>query len=568
VRRREWLIALGLFAAVVFLYARTARFDYVLYDDHAYVFENARVARGLTSDNVRWALTSVHLANWHPLTTLSNLLDVSVFGLRPGPMHLENAVLHAANTALLFALLRTLTGSTWRSALVAGLFGVHPLHVESVAWISERKDVLSTLLLFLAIFAYARHVRASDAAARKKWYAAVSVLFVLAFMAKSMVVTFPAMLLLLDYAVFDRIHSARDAGRRTVEKWPLIVLSLAGCAITLAAQRSGGALRTVEEFSLGHRLANALVSYVVYIAKMFWPARLAIPYPPREHIPVWQVFGAGIVLIALTLLALTAGARRGRRRYVAAGWLWFVGTLLPVIGIVQVGNQAMADRYTYLPLIGLLVIVVWGAAELSRWSAAAMAVLAAGIVIALAASAWVQIGYWRDTRTLFTHSVDVDPSNWLGWHQLALYDVAHNDLDDADRMYERTLSLEPQSALVHTNYANNLMRQDRLADAEQHFRRALASRPQYVLALNNYGNLLIRQQRVPEAFEQFSRAVAADPTYAPAHANLGWMLLGFGQIDRAEAEFRESLRLDADLREGRRGMEKVMELRHATPSPR
>ena len=558
-RPHDAFIALALFAAVVSLYARTIRFDYVLYDDHDYVFEEPHMQGGLTAESFRWSLTAIKVANWHPLTLLSYLSDVSVFGVSAGAIHRTNFLLHALNTALLFALLKQLTGWTWRSAFVAALFGVHPLHVESVAWISERKDVLSTLFLFLATMAYVRYARTG----RKRWYAATTACFVLGFFAKPMIVTLPGMLLLLDYWPLERLRTRAQLGRRVMEKWPLIALSIVFCLVTWWAQKIGGAIQPIDAVPMRQRLANAWVSYAAYLGKMLWPRGLAIPYPMRENLPAWKVAGAIFLIVALTVAAVEL-ARRGRK-YVAVGWFWYLGTLVPVIGIVQVGDQAMADRYSYVPLIGPFLIIAWGAIELTRRigriGATALAAAAVACLVALCLITWIQIGHWRDTNTLFTHSVTVNANNWLAWHQLGLYYVSRNQLDAADAMYQRALRLRPNSSVVNYNYANNLARQGRLDEAEAHFQRALKTHPDFARALNNYGNLLIRQNRLHDAFDRFSAAVAADPNFAEAHANLGWMLLGAGQIDNAEREFREAVRLKPGLREGERGLAKVAELR-------
>jgi len=421
------------------------------HDDNVYVTNNPHVKEGLTANGIAWAFGRSHGANWHPLTWISHQIDVECHGLEPRGHHLTSLVLHALNTVLLFFLLFRVTGAGLRGGFVAALFAVHPLHVESVAWVAERKDVLSAFFLLLAIFAYVGYTRRPGLMR----YLAVALLFSLGLMAKPMVVTFPVGLLLLDYWPLRRFVPAMGMGRLIAEKLPLLALSAASSVVTMIAQAEGGAMRSLP---LVQRVSNALVAYVTYIVKMIWPRGLAAQYPhPEGTLPWWQIIGAALCLIVMTLLAVRFGKRY---RYLPAGWLWFLGTLVPVIGIVQVGHQAMADRYTYIPLIGLFVIVAWGAHDLAAravpsrrartvllWSLAAL-VLAGSSV-----AARVQVGYWKDGPTLFGHAIAVTEENYLAEHDLGMSLLLAGDVEGGIEHLERSIAIKPDFGVTYANLA-------------------------------------------------------------------------------------------------------------------
>jgi hypothetical protein len=388
------------------VFAPVLRNEFTSYDDRTYVSANRHIQRGLSAEAVRWAFTTTRAANWHPVTWVSHMIDVTVFGLAPGPAHAVNLALHVANVLLLFVFFARTTGAAGRSAVVAALFAVHPLHVESVAWIAERKDVLSTLFWLLATWEYVEYARSRSTGR----LALVAFLMALGLLAKPMLVTLPFTLLLLDRWPLGRASAGWKA--LVVEKLPLFALSIAACVATFLAQQAGGAVASVERFPAPVRVANAIWSYVAYLELTLWPRRLAVFYPhPGSSLPAWKVALAASILAAMTSLAVML---RRSRPYVLTGWLWYVGTLVPVIGLVQVGNQGMADRYTYVPLIGIFVIVAWTAAS---WGSHTT-IPAVAVVLALAAAARAQVMEWRDTVTVFTHALAVtgpNPTALVNW---------------------------------------------------------------------------------------------------------------------------------------------------------
>jgi hypothetical protein len=386
--------------------------------DNSNVFIINNVQAGVTPESITWAFTATRASNWHPLTWLSHILDFQLFGLNAGWHHLINVLFHIANTLLLFFVLRGMTGALWRSGFVAALFALHPLHVESVAWVSERKDVLSTFFWILTMWGYAGYVRRPGI----KRYLLVLLLFALGLMAKPMLVTLPFVLLLLDYWPLGRLQPGsslngsrseqRSLGLKLIlEKIPLFFLSAGSSVATFMVQKSGGAVASLDSMPLSARVANALVSYVSYLGKMFWPYHLAVPYPLRAELPGWHVAGSSALLLAITLLALRAVRRRP---YLAVGWLWYLGTLVPVIGLVHIGSQAMADRYTYVPLVGIFVVIAWGISELAagwRYRKIGLTALGSVVLAILMVTSWHQVGYWKSSVTLLERSISVNPNN-------------------------------------------------------------------------------------------------------------------------------------------------------------
>jgi len=392
-------ISIGLFLATLLVYAPVYRFGFVNLDDPDYVTNNPHVRQGLTRDGIVWAATSTEAANWFPVTRISHLLDGEIFGLQPGGHHFTNVLLHAFTTVLLFAFLAAATGSAWPSALVAMLFAVHPLHVESVAWIAERKDVLSAFFWFLALWSYVR---------RHYWLTLLA--FCLGLLSKPMVVTLPFVLFLLD--IWPLRQSLRSATRWKI---PMLALSATGAAAAYLVQAHSGAVQRVEQFPFGLRVENAVVSYATYILKMFWPVRLAVFYPYPRHLPVWQIALSTLLLLTISIIML----REWRSRpYLAVGWLWYLGTLVPVIGLIQVGAQARADRYTYLPMVGLSIMLAWGLREFVNRKLAIYGAIAACMACAVLCEA--QIQYWRNSETLFSHALDVTSGNYLAHHNLGV----------------------------------------------------------------------------------------------------------------------------------------------------
>lgn len=506
--------ALALLTFAVF--APSLRNGYVDFDDPQYVFENLRVQQGLTLDNVRWAFTTGYFSNWHPLTWLSYMLDYELFGLAPWGYHLVNVLFHAANAGLLVLALTRLTGAPVLALVAAAFFAIHPLRVESVAWIAERKDVLSGFFGILCLLAYANYVKAPS----KIRYALVALWLALGLMAKPMLVTWPCVLLLLDYWPLRRIPSLRDArafGRCAAEKLPLFALAAASSVATFFAQR-GQAMVSLDEFPLSVRLANAPVAYARYVANTVWPSGLAAHYAhPGHGLTAAQVAAAVLALLVLTLAALLAIRRAP---FAIVGWLWFVGTLVPVIGLVQVGSASMADRYTYLPAIGLAVAVVWlAAAAAARWPRTRPALAAAAVALLAVHAALTirQIAVWRDSESLYTRALAVDPRNAMVHHFLGAWYVDEGRIPEARARFEQALLIAPNLHLA-LNALGVLYRDQGLrAEAERLFRASIDANPRGGTAYGNLGELLAQTGRVEEAIEYLRKALTLIPRDDPNH---------------------------------------------------
>jgi tetratricopeptide (TPR) repeat protein len=441
-RRAAAVLAAALLLTTLALYWRIGGHEFLNYDDNVYITANENVRAGLTGRSLAWAFTSVD-ANWHPLTWISHMLDVELFGLQPRGHHLHNALLHAANGALLFLALRSLTGALWAPAFVAALFAVHPLHVESVAWAAERKDLLAGGFWALALLAYARYVRAP----RPGRYLALISIHALGLMAKPMLVSLPVVLLLLDFWPLARIGPAGGAGGRRwlplLEKIPLVLLAGASSLVAMIAQRSANALAYSQEYPLGARVASALAAYWAYLGQTVWPAGLTF-YPFEGwRIPIWQSVVAGVLLVSVTAILTIMARRRG---WLLVGWLWYLVSLLPVIGLVQIGVQARADRYTYLPLTGIFLGCAWSLCEMvrqwPRWRGAVVVGCTAAL-LALAARTWVQSGHWRSSVTLFGHAVDVRPDNWIALNSLGNALLELGRVRDGQAAISRAYQLNP-----------------------------------------------------------------------------------------------------------------------------
>jgi protein O-mannosyl-transferase len=535
--RHDLWICLGLLAVIFAVYAQVAHFDFVNFDDPEYVLRNAHVRGGVTPGGLAWAFGSGYGANWFPLTWISHMLDVQLFGMDAGFHHLTNVLLHALASLLLFAFLRRATRALVPSAFVAFLFALHPLHVESVAWVAERKDVLSAVFWFLALWAYVRYTERPSAARYLQTLAA----FALGLMAKPMIVTLPFVLLLLDAWPLGRL---RPSWPRIREKLPFFALSAAVSLVTYEVQRAGGAVMTVSAIPLMLRIENALVSYVDYILKMLWPAGLAVFYPYPLSVPAWQVAAAALTIAAITFLAVRAFSARP---YLTVGWLWYLGTLLPVIGLVQVGTQARADRYMYVPAIGLAIMLAWSIASFGNRAAMAMAAACA----AWAALTWVQLGYWRNSETLFRHALAVTRDNAIAEHNLgsALLDEPGR-LPEAIAHLRAALRINPGSAQAHTDLGSALAKAGRPGEAIAEFRAALAGAPGSAVVHNNLANALAASGQPLEAIREYDAALRIDPAYnearqnlAIAHFDAGVSFAKAGRAPEAVAEFQEALRL-------------------------
>ena len=550
-RGASWPAAIGLAALSVAVYGSVSRADFVRFDDPDYVTQNPEVRAGLTVHGFKWALSTGHAANWHPLTWLSHMIDVQLFGVTAGPHHLMNLLLHVLNTVLLFIALRRMTGSIGRSAFVAALFAVHPLHVESVAWVSERKDVLSTFFWMLTLLAYVAFVRQP----RPGRYALVFSSFALGLLAKPMVVTLPFALLLLDVWPLRRITLWREprrlvsaddvatAIRLVREKLPLLALALASSIVTVIVQRRGGAVGNLSAYPLGLRLENAIINYVAYIEKMIWPARLSAFYPYRQSVSAWMVGGAALLLIAATI----AVVRRARSHpYLLVGWLWYLGTLTPVIGVIQVGLPSMADRYTYIPLIGLFIIVAWGAGDLAaRWVPRRTVLPAAAVLVlaACATTARTQTETWRNSLTLWQHAVDVTSNNAYAQYNLGVVLVQAGRVDEGIARFREALRIDPGYADVHIDMGNALSDRGATDEALAEFATVVRLRPDYADARVAYGNLLRARGRNDDAIAQYREALRLDSTFASAHNELGNALTSKGQFADAMTEYTQAVRL-------------------------
>ena len=589
--RTDLWICLLLVASVFCVYAQSRQFAFVNYDDPDYVTGNSHVRQGFTPDGIAWAFTSFDDANWFPLTRLSQMLDVQLFGMDSGAHHLVSVLVHAAASVLLFLLLAGATGVRGPSAFVALIFALHPLHVESVAWVAERKDVLCAFFWFVALWAYVRRMRVL-----------VMVIFVLGLMSKPMIVTLPFTLLLVDVWPLKR-------GLRMREKLPLFALAAVGTIVTYVVQKAGGAVKPSAVFGLG----NALVSYVVYIGKTFWPTGLAAFYPYPVRLALWQV-----TLAAVTLAAISWAVVRLRRRYpyLAVGWFWFLVTLVPVIGIVRAGDQARADRYMYVPMVGLAMMVAWSGAELAqKWPRLRLA-LAIAACAACGGVAWVQAGYWRNSETLFAHALEVTSGNYVAEENLGSYLIdqpgrlaealphleravrlrpesgrAHSDLgialagmpgrfDDAIAEFQTAIRLRPDSAVPHINLANALAQGGRLKEAAAEYEAALRIQPDAsgvrehlarVTAEMHYqaGIVLASGGHPGEAAAEFETTLQLDPAYAEAPTNLrtavsrmhyqaGIALASGGHPREATAEFEAALRFDPSYAEAHNNLGVVL----------
>lgn len=547
-------ISLGLIGAVLFVYAQVSRFGFVTWDDPQYIAENPHVLAGLDWQTIRWAFTTSYAGFWLPLTWLSFMLDVELWGSGAAGHHVVNLVLHAANTLLLFGLLQRSTDSLGRSAFVAALFAVHPLHVESVVWVTERKDVLSTFFGMLALWAYAGYVKRHAIVA----YLGVIGAFVLALMAKPMLVTLPLVLLLMDVWPLGRLSLVEVGQRRSVvevvwrqraalvgllyEKVPLLIIGLLSSIVTFAAQKGAGAVSALAALPLRERIENALVSYVTYIAKMIWPSKLAGLYPYHPLSPTWA-FGSAILLAGITASALLAVKRYP---YFLVGWLWYLGTLLPVIGLVQVGIQSRADRFTYIPLIGLFIVIAWGAWDIAaRTPPRRVTVTAAGfgVVTAFAITARSQVGHWSNSLTFWQHTVDVTRDNARAHANLGLALAAVERTDEAIAHYTQAIRITPELADVHTNLGNALAAQRRTAEAVTHYQDALRFDPNNFEAHNGLGSALDDQGKYADAIVHYGDALRIRPGSAMIHNNLGAALVNQGRLDEAVFHLIEATNL-------------------------
>ena len=537
-----------LLAGIVWIaFGQTLHHDFVNYDDGPYVYSNPRIASGLSLANLLWAFTHVHSANWHPLTTISHMLDCQLYGLQPWGHHLTNISLHAAAVILLFLALWRLTGNIWASAFVAALFAIHPLRVESVAWVAERKDVLSGVFFMLTLLAYARYARSDRFYFGR--YTTVLVLFALGLMCKPTLVTLPFVLLLLDYWPLRRVRDQWSVIRRLIlEKIPLFVLSAASCVATILAQKE--AFAPTRAVPLQERLANAVVAYVEYLGQAIYPAHLAVLYPyPEGGLSVAEVVLALLVLVTISVIFFVW---RKTYPFALTGWLWFVGMLVPMIGIVQVGSQPRADRYTYLPEIGLYILVTWGAMRLfDKWrhKREVLAIAALFIIGVFVTLSYFQTSYWLNSETLWRHTVDVTSRNYIAQNNLAGTLLERGQLNEAIANYREALEIKPDVAQVQSNLGNALLREGNVEEAIVHLQKALQIDPAYAEAYNHMGSALMKKGQAGEAIAHYQKAVQLNTSYADAYNNLGVAFLRSGQVDQAIADYKKAVAINPESAE-------------------
>lgn len=549
------LVAAGLAALTTAAYWRVLEYDFVYLDDPQYVTTNEHVGGGLSGDGVKWAITEVGTNYWHPLTWLSHMLDVSLFGMRAGGHHLTNLVLHTANVLLLFGFLRYSTGRLWASAFVAALFAIHPLHVESVAWISERKDVLSTFFFFAALWLYAYYVK-NPAWAR---YAGVLAVYALGLMAKPMLVTLPFVLVLLDFWPFERFSLERWRVRAAkgsmwelvMEKVPLVLMAVGASIVTVLGQTRSGTLAGVGEIGLDRRLLNAAASYGLYLGKTIWPSGLAVLYPYPMHPPY---LGAAISLIILVLITWAAIRSLRSRRYFCVGWLWYLVILLPVVGLIQVGPQSHADRYTYVSLTGIFIIVAWSGGEFVRrrpWLAKPVAIAAAAVLVAAGLFTWRTVGYWKDGMSLATRAVSVTRGNYIMLEHIGRAQVESGDYDTAIRTLSEALEVTPREhatdSLVVLGWL--MCKKGRFEEAVRYGNKAIELKPEVSEAWVIVGMALGNLGHLTEAEKYLKRAVDLDPNSAPAHSELGLVMAQAGRPDEAIICYKRAMQLAPEFAE-------------------
>lgn len=526
-------VSIALAAVTMIAYWKAIGGGFV-FDDKLYILGNPHVQNGLNWTDIRWAFTAWHASNWHPLTWISHMLDSRIWELNPLGHHLTSVLLHIANTVLLFALVRRMTGHLWRSAFVAALFALHPLHVESVAWVAERKDVLSTLFWILTMLAYVRYTERPGIGR----YALVAGLFALGLMSKPMLVSLPIVLLLVDYWPLGRLGRSRAA--LVIEKLPLFMLSAASCAVTYLAQQAGGSV-AVSEFPLGVRAANAVVAYVAYLWRMLLPIRLAALYPhPGATLPPWQVVGSAALLIGITALVIVLARRKP---HLAVGWLWYLITLVPVIGLLQVGSQAMADRYTYVPLIGVFLALAGSIGPIRRERIRPASLGAGAVILACAVGTWHQTGFWRDEITLCRRAIAATGGNAVMHNNLGVALYEEGDLDGAIAEYRKGLGISSSYADLHTNLGNALSDKGQLDQAIAEYHMAIRLDSANPRIYNNLGTVLAQKGEVDEAIDAFRKAVEIEPEMAATHGNLARALMQVGKSEEALEEYRTAVDL-------------------------
>ncbi|MBF0118226.1 MAG: tetratricopeptide repeat protein [Desulfobacterales bacterium] len=571
------ILALSLMLLTFVIYFQVKDYDFLNYDDIFYVSENEQVKSGLNIESLKWSFKSTLAGNWHPLTWISHLIVVELFGLDGGFHHLANLCFHILNTGLLFFILTRMTGDIWRSFIVAALFGIHPLHVESVAWISERKDVLSTFFGFISLWCYVRYVEKPNL----NRYLLIILFFIFSLMSKSMLVTLPFILILLDYWPLKR-------GRLFIgEKIPFFILSVIFSIISVFAQKSSNALGSLQQYPLYGRIANALISYVSYLEKTIWPFFLNPSYPYPNQIPMSEIFLSGFLLIFISLISLKYIKNKP---WIAFGWLWYLGTLVPVIGLVQIGMQGMADRYTYIPIIGIFIMICWSINYIKYKFA--ITTITSAIICILMITTWYQKQFWSNNTTYYQYILDINPNdvkahNNLGvalkntglyekaiWHFYeaiklnSKHSKAYNNLgltlfkkgkiDEAIYYYNKSLKLDPNNVNTLSNLGNALRKQKKTEEAIKHYNEALRLNPNSFLVNNNLGNALLEQGKLKEAIYHFNEALKISPSDPSAHNNLANAFFYSGKIAEAIQHYNEALKINPNYIEAKNNLEYVL----------
>ena len=588
--RMVFIPALFLTIAILSTYWQVRNFDFINFDDKVYISNNQVVQEGLSADGVRWAFSTFHGANWHPVTWLSHLLDVSLYGMDAGKHHVVNLIFHIINTLLCFLLFFRMTNSLWPSAFIAMLFGIHPLHVESVAQVAERKDLLSTFFLFVTVWSYSVYVERP----RLITYLITLFLYALGLMSKPMLVTLPFVFFLLDYWPLNRYNASSKVkfspykkGRRhfytflIMEKMPFIMFSFFSCIITFFAQREGGAVGSIRSYPIDIRIANALSSYVRYLEKMVWPVDLSFFYPYLLQTDLWKTWIYGLVLLFVTLIIFQ---KRKTMPYLPVGWLWYIGTLVPVIGFVQVGGQSMADRYTYIPLIGPFIMIAWSfymcGKQWANSKKTLISVLSSSTVVVLMSMTWVQAGYWSNSISLFNHAIKVTEHNVIAHLNLGIvlfeeqkprealthfkeiirikprYAEAYNNLgmvylelgkiDKAMDHLQRALSINPNLEKAHNNMGVALEKKGDYSGAITHYKEALRLNPNHVRSLYNIGVIYYKLEEFEKAMAYFQQVLKQDSAYSDAYNSIGVILFRVGKVNGAIRLINIALQIDPD----------------------
>ncbi len=552
---RNVLVYSVIILATLSVYFPVTNFDFVNYDDDMYVFQNPRVLGGLTCKNILWSLTAIEASNWHPLTWISHMTDVQTFGLNAGSHHLTSVGFHILNTVLLLIWLNTMTGEFWKSSFVTALFALHPLHVESVVWIAERKDVLSTFFCFLTLLSYTHYCQKK----KRQQYLLSLFFFICALMAKPMVVTLPFVFLILDYwplkrfpEVFSKkitVHDKWVLGHLLVEKIPFLVLSSLSCLITLAVQHR--AVVSMETFPLIPRIANSLISYTEYLTKMIFPFPLAVLYPHPKMFSLWKLTASLFVILSISFLALL---KIRRRPWIAVGWFWYIGTLVPVIGLVQVSVLGYADRYTYIPLVGLFIMIAWQVPEMAQFwkhKTIALSVSAAGILSVLWVLTSFQIRHWENSITLFEHALKSTSENFVAHNNLGFSLAEKGNYNEATVHYRKAIRILPGFSLSYENLGFISYKQENFQEAIFHYQNAIEYNPDSARSYYMLANSYFQLKRIDNAIIHYAKALKIRPDYIEAMTNLAITLALIGKTDESLALFKEAIKINPDFADAR-----------------